>query len=390
NAFDLLFWALGAYLILRILQEDRPQLWPAFGVVAGLGLLNKYSMLFFGFGLAVGLLLTRQRRQMLRTGLWIGGLAAAVLVLPHLAWEWTHGWPSLEFMRNASQEKNVTLSVGEFFTGQILQVGFGQAVFWLAGWAWFAWHPAARRLRPLAWMYPVVFAVMVFNGAKAYYLTPIYPPYLAAGAVWLEALTARRWLPRLRPVLAAALTVLSLVVLPFAIPCLPVDTFIAYSMSLGWAPRAEEHSALDDLPQYYADQFGWEELTDQVAGIYEGLSPAEREHCAIYVRNYGEAAAIDFFGRGRGLPPALSAHNSYYFWGPGDTEMRAAIILGGSSSLEENLADLEGPDRCGEVELAGVTDCRHCMPFERDRQLFVCRDPHFTFAEIWEGERFFY
>jgi len=390
NAFDLLFWAWGAYLVVVILTRQRPELWLGFGVVAGLGLLNKYSMLFFGFGLVAGLLLTRQRRQFARPWIWLGGLVAGLLLLPHVAWEMAHGWPSLEFMRNAAQEKNVALPLSEFFAGQLLQVGFAQSLLWIAGLAWFALHPDGTRLRALAWLYGVVFAVMAFNGAKAYYLTPIYAPYIAAGALWLERLTARAWRTRVRPVFAVALAVSSLAVLPFAVPCLPVDDFVRYSRWLGLTPRAEERHELAELPQYYADQFGWERLVEQVAGIYRGLDDDERRHCVIYVRNYGEAAAIDFFGRRYDLPRAICPHNSYWFWGPGDTEMRVAIVMGGSRVEEENRADLEGPDRFGEVALAAVTDCRHCMPFERGRQLFVCREPRFTFAEIWEGERFFY
>jgi 4-amino-4-deoxy-L-arabinose transferase-like glycosyltransferase len=189
NAFDLLFWAWAAYLVLVILLEDRPRLWIAFGVVAGLGLLNKYSMLFFGFALVAGLLLTPHRRQFLRPWIWLGSLVAVLLVLPHLAWEQASGWPSLEFMRNASQLKNVHLSPLEFLSGQFMQGGFAQAAMWTLGLAYFFFERNGKLLRPFGWMYPVVFVVMVTSGAKAYYLTPIYTVYLAAGAVWLAALT---------------------------------------------------------------------------------------------------------------------------------------------------------------------------------------------------------
>lgn len=389
NAFDLLFWAWGAYLLVEILEGERPGRWPLFGAVAGLGLLNKYSMLFFGFGVVVGLAATRARRELARRELWLGGAIAVALFAPHLVWQATHGWPSLEFMRAASQEKNVAVPPLELFLRQPFETGFAQAALWLAGLAWFAFAPAARRLRTLAWLYPVVFAVMATQGAKPYYLTPIYFPYLAAGAVAFESVTSSAWRRALRPAFAVVLVALSAIAVPFAIPALPVDRFIAYSQALGMAPRADEHQALERLPQYYADQFGWRELAAQVVSIYRGLAPEEREHAAIYVRNYGEAAAIDFFGRGAVLPPVLCAHNSYWFWGPGDRIARVAIILGISRDVEASRADLAAPGRCGQVELAGVTECDHCMPYERGRPLFVCRDLGFTFQEIWEHERFF-
>jgi len=389
NAFDLLFWAWAAYVLVVVLEEERPRLWLLFGVVTGLGLLNKYSMLFLGFGTVVGLAATRARRELARRELWLAGAIAVALFAPHLAWQATHGWPSLEFMRAASQEKNIAVPPLELFVRQPFETGFAQAALWLTGLAWFAFAPAARRLRTFAWIYPVVFAVMATQGAKPYYLTPIYFPYLAAGAVAFESVTRTSWRWALRPAFAVALVALSAIAIPFAIPALPVDRFIAYSQALGMAPRADEHQALEQLPQYYADQFGWRELAAQVVATYQGLAPEEREHAAIYVRNYGEAAAIDFFGRDAGLPPVLCAHNSYWFWGRGERKPKVAIIMGISRDVEESRADLAAPGRCGEVELAGVTDCAHCMPYERGRPLFVCRDLGFTFQEIWEHEREF-
>ncbi|HSM12651.1 MAG TPA: hypothetical protein VLA66_01155, partial [Thermoanaerobaculia bacterium] len=193
----------------------------------------------------------------------------------------------------------------------------------------------------------------------------------------------------LRPAAVVALLVLGAISLPFAIPVLPVDRFVVYARALGQAPRAEENHELAELPQYYADMFGWEQFAAQAVEIWNRLPEHERERAVIYVRNYGEAAAIDFLGRGHGLPPVLCAHNSYWLWGPGEVDMEVAIVLGGARSEEENRADLEGPGRFGRCELAGVTDCRWCMPYEKGRQWFVCRDPEFTFAEIWEGERHF-
>ncbi|HSM13327.1 MAG TPA: glycosyltransferase family 39 protein, partial [Thermoanaerobaculia bacterium] len=289
NAFDLMLWAAASYVLVVLLEQERPRLWLAFGAIAGLGLLNKYSMLFLGLGVVVGLVATSQRRHFARRWIWLGGLVAALIVLPHVLWEVRNGWPSIEFMRNASGEKNVALSPLAFLRDQVMMFGIAQAPLWIAGLAFFAFHRDGRRLRPLAWLYPVVFFTMVFNGAKAYYLTPIYFPYLAAGAVWLERGTVAAGASRLlRPAAVVALLVLGAISLPFAIPVLPVDRFVVYARALGQAPRAEENHELAELPQYYADMFGWEELAEGVGRIArERLSEAEREQAVVYVRNYG-------------------------------------------------------------------------------------------------------
>lgn len=53
-AFEPFFWVLASILLVRIIQEDRPNLWLALGAVAGLGLMTKHTMLFYGAGLVVG------------------------------------------------------------------------------------------------------------------------------------------------------------------------------------------------------------------------------------------------------------------------------------------------------------------------------------------------
>jgi 4-amino-4-deoxy-L-arabinose transferase-like glycosyltransferase len=389
NAFDLLFWALGSYVLLSILMGGDERLWVVYGLVAGLGVMNKYSVLFFGLGTLAGVVLTPQRRSLLRPWIWIGGLVAAALVLPHALWEAHRGFPSAEFIHNASTYKNAPLSPAGFLLDQALMTGLGQTLLWLLGIGFFFAPGGRKPLRVFGWMYPVVAAVMIAGHSKAYYLTPIYFPYLAAGAVAVEILSRRPWLVWSKYAVAAALVVFGLIALPFAAPVLPVDTFVRYERALGRTPKAEERQALGDLPQYYADMFGWEELVARVAGVYNGLAPDEREHCVIFARNYGEAAAIDFFGPRYGLPRAISPHNSYWFWSTGDDAMRVAIVFGHTTSLEGNLADLQGPGRFDKAELATTTDCGRCMPFENHRMIFVCRGPRFTFREIWPHEKDF-
>lgn len=181
----------------------------------------------------------------------------------------------------------------------------------------------------------------------------------------------------------------SLVALPFVVPALPVQDFIRYQELTGHAPSAEERSPLGELPQHYADMFGWEELAAQIIAIYQSLPPEDQQYCVIFARNYGEAGAIDFFGGRQGLPPVTCPHNSYAFWAPLDEPMRVAILIGASRDLEENLADLCGPERFDEVTLAATTQCRYCMPYENGRMIFVCRGAHFTFKSIWPEEVFF-
>ncbi len=387
NAFDVLFWALALYIVVKIVLEGRPHLWVWFGVVVGLGLENKYSVGFLCIALAGALIVTPARKELTTRWFWIGVLVASVLFLPHILWEWKYGFPSIEFMRNASQQKNVPGTFSEFLVGQFREMNFLNAPLWLLGLLYLSFHPDTKRVRWMGWMYCILFAIFALGNGKAYYLCPIYPALLAGGSVFLDKTLATKPLGWVKPIYVALLIGFTVLVLPMALPVLPVDRFIAYEKALGITPRQEERTAVGLLPQGYADEFGWEDFALTVSKIYQTLTPEEQSKCVIYVRNYGEAGAVDFFGKKYGLPDALCAHNSYWYWGPGNKTGDVAIILGSRRTLQDNLDDLTRAYESVEPSLQ--TSCELCMPYENGRQFFVCRRMRTTFQKIWDRERFF-
>ena len=386
NPFDVLFWTLAAYAVISIFRDDRPKLWMLYGLVVGLGLENKYSVGFSIIGLVAGLLLTRQRKHLADKWFWCGAGIATLVFLPHVIWEATNGFPSLEFMRNASENKNINLGAVDFLIGQIKDINVLNAPLWLGG-IYFFWKHEGGRYRPLAWYYPVVFVVMVAGHAKIYYLSAIYPAFLAGGAVLFEQIIQKTSWNWLNPAYATLVALMAIIILPLAVPVLPVEQLVKYEHTLGLVPRPDEHSSLGELPQYYADQFGWKEMVDSITTAYRTLSPEEQAHCFIFVRNYGEAGAVDFFGKEYGLPDARCAHNSYWFWGPGKETGDIAIIVGNSRTLEDNLADLRR--RYKSVQLITTTRAKYSMPFENGRYIFVCKGMNTTFQQLWPTEKFF-
>ncbi|NLP08927.1 hypothetical protein GX408_00880 [bacterium] len=266
----------------------------------------KYSVGFLVAGLGFGLLLPAQLRQLLDRRFWLAAVIAFLLFLPHILWQVNNDFPSLEFMRRAAGEKNVASPPLEFLIGQFMQSGFAQSLLWLLGLVFFAFHPCGKKGRLFAWAYVLIFAVMILTHAKVYYLTPIYAPLMAAGAVLLERISWKG----VRPVFVIALVLLSVLVMSFAIPVLPVEKFIAYQNALGLTPEPEEHSPLKDLPPYYADMFSRQEMVEQMAAIYRQLTPEEQAECVIYVRNYGQAGPSISSAAVSGCPHALCPYNN--------------------------------------------------------------------------------
>jgi hypothetical protein len=373
NAFDLLFWALIAWILVRVLSDGPERLWLAFGAVAGLGLLNKISILYLGFGLVVGLVLAR-RWDVFRSRLfWAGGILALAIFLPHLVWQQANGWPTLEFMANARRDKMVPLSAPGFVKEALLQTA-PMAWLWVAGVGWLLLARASARVRALGFAFLVVVGVLAFGGGKPYYLAAAYSLAFAAGAVALEGWTTGR-ARTLRSILAVLVVGVGLAVSPLGRPVLPVETFVRYAAALGQKPGTEERQALGRLPQFYADMQGWREMAEAVAAVVHALPAEDRAKACVFGQNYGEAAAIEYFARDLDLPPAISGHNSYWLWGPGACTAEVVIVVGdGRERLEERFAD---------VELGGVSHCADCMPYEDGRSIWVARGLKQPIASLW-------
>jgi hypothetical protein len=344
-------------------------------VVAGVGLMNKYSMAFFGVGLAAGLVLTPARRYLRSGWLWAGGALAFAIFLPHILWQIEHDFPTREFIRNATEIKIAALSPLEFLATQLLHLHPLGAVVWLAGLAFLLLARQAAPFRLLGWSFLAVLGLMLVTRSKPYYLAPAFLPLLAAGGVALDAWLGRPRLAWVKPAFAALLATGGAATAPFVLPVLPVETYIRYAEFTGLTPSSGERSALGKLPQHYADMFGWEEMVETVARVYRSVPEKERAECAIFGSNYGEAGAMDFFGPRYGLPRVISGHNNYWLWGPRGHSGNCVITVG---PRREDLTDL-----FEEVELAATFTHPYVMPYENNLPIFICRKPRTSLAAYW-------
>jgi 4-amino-4-deoxy-L-arabinose transferase-like glycosyltransferase len=373
NALDLVFWSALALLVLRLEQTGERRLWLPLGALLGLGLLNKLSILFFLAGLAAALPWSPLRRHLRHREPWLGALLAAALFVPHILWQVANDWPTREFVRNAQAEKIAALSPWRFFLAQFLEIHPLNALVWLGGLAWLC-SRRGRRFRTVGIVFLAAFAVMVFQRSKPYYLGPAFPPLLAAGAVAIEP-----WLASRRVLRGALLTLWAAggaALAPFVVPLLPVERFVAYQQALGIEPGTDERHEMGPLPQFFADRFGWREMAAEVARVYHSLPASERARTLIATGNYGEAGAINHFGPALGLPRAVSQHNSFYLWGPGDVAGVTTVITVGMSA--------DGPTQVlASCEPAGRVEAPYAMPYETRHPILVCRDWTLDPLEAW-------
>jgi hypothetical protein len=395
NCLEPNLWMGCAYFAILAIKRNEPRCWLWFGVVAGLGMEEKYSIAVFGLGIVVGLLLTEQRRVFLDKWIWLGGVAAFLIFLPNLLWNIHYDWPFVQLMHNIRADgRDVVLGPFEFLWQQILLVNPLTLPIWLRGLLFLLFSARLRPYRALGWCYLVCYAVFFVLHGKTYYLAPVYPMLLAAGAVVIESSidgrvdartddranarpgSGRRHLQWLKPVIVVVLIANGVYLAPIVIPILSPDHFLAYAKSLPFKLPVMEHAhARAALPQWYADQFGWQEIVDETAIAWNQLAPEERKDCGIFAQDYGQAGAIDFLGRRAGLPASLSGHQTWFLWGPRGYSGNCMIVLDDSRQKLEQLWQ--------HVDFVG-TSAANPYALEQQIDVFICRGKKFdSLAGIW-------
>jgi hypothetical protein len=377
NAFEPLFWMGAVYCLILTINREDPRYMIGFGLFIGFGLQNKHTMLLLIIGLLIGLLLTRERHNIM-TNKWLlaAGLIAIAIFLPNVIWQHQHNWPTIAAIANvAATAKNMPLSPLDFTLQQFILLLPFTAPVWIAGLGFFFFDDEGKRYRMLGIAYVVMLVIMFVTSSKNYYIMSAYPMLFAGGAVLLEKLLAEkrtiRWLKVAYPLV---LIVTGGIFAPMALPVLPVDTYITYQQTLGLEPPKTEVGHVGPLPQHYGDMFGWPEMVETVAGIYHNLPPDDRAKAAIFARNYGEAGAIDFFGPRYGLPKAISGHQNYYLWGPRNYTGEVIIVLGYRPELANRT--------CGSVEEVGTVGHPYAMA-EEHYTIFICRNVKGGLQETW-------
>ena len=371
NAFEPLCWMGCALLLIRIINTGDEKLWLWFGLLAGVGLETKHSMLIFGFALVAGLVLTPQRKHLFSRWLLLGGLLAFLLFLPNLLWNIQHHFPFLELQENIRRDgRNVSLSLASFFGEETLAMLPLSAPIWIAG----LWGLLRGRYRALAFAWAIAAALILAMNPRTYYLFPAFPMLFAAGAVQFEAWLARPRLAWIKPAWCALMVLMGALLAPTIIPLLPPETYIRYAKATHLEqPRVENHR-LGPLPQLFADQFGWEDMAAAVARVYNSLPADVRPRTAIFGQNYGQAGAIDLFGPKYGLPPAISGHQNYFLWGPRGATGESMIVMADRQEvLETKFAFVRKVAHVGHP---------YAMPYEHF-DIFYCQGLKWPLAEVW-------
>lgn len=370
--FDQLWWTVGFLALAGLAERERPQGWLLLGLAGGLGLLTKFSILFFGVAVGAALLLTPLRRALAGPWPWVAVALALGIGHPSLTGQVALGWPLRLQMSSLAVAQLDRVTPAAFFGSQLL---LGPGTLLAVAGLWSLLAGRLRAYRAVGWTVVGVLGILLALHGKAYYLGPVYPALYGAGAVALAALR-HRLARSLRVATTAAVMAFGVLVLPLGLPVVPPEAMARYARKLGVTEAvATNRGVALELPQDYADMLGWEAMVAAVARVYYGLPAADQDEAVLFAANYGEAGALEFFGPRFSLPRPVSAAGSYWQFGPGSRPGRVLVAVG------VNVEDLR--EFFDSVVVVERVSERWVVPEERNVAIVVARRPKRTLQAMW-------
>jgi hypothetical protein len=369
-SFDYLAWVACSYFFILLCKSRDQRWWLAIGGCIGFGMLTKYSMLVCAIAIATGVLFTHLRGHLRSKWLWLGVAVSLLIFLPNLVWQIQHDFVSLDFLRYI-HERDVRIGRTKNFLPDQLELTLFTLPLAILGLCFYFRSKEGRRFRAVGFLY--IIPLIIFLGAKGrgYYLAPSYPVLYAGGAVLAAELVNNlrpTWRTSLRGLAWALVVITIFLAAAYFVPIAPVDS--------DWARRAFKIN--DD----FREEIGWPELVQQLAQIRDSFVPAERSRLAILAGNYGEAGAINLYGKDFGLPKAICGTNSFWARGYGDPPPETLLLIGFSREF--------GDRHFESCEVIGHNTNKHGVANEETTEhpdILLCRHLRENWPEFWKTFR---
>lgn len=373
-AFDYLWWVVVTFFLVRLLATDDARYWLGIGAGIGIGMMTKYTIAFGVLALIAAVLITDTRKYLRSKWLYFGAALALLITLPNLIWQIRHDFISLEYLSSIHARDVEWGRADDFLPKQLYETTNPITLpLWTVGLGLCLFGASMKRFRALGWMFLVTFALFLVSKGRSYYTGGAYVMLLAAGAVgierWLEerAESTRRFgFGLVWGLLALGGLVGILLIKPIA----PINSPL-------WNISSNTNGELVEM-------VGWQDLTAQVARIYQSIPENQKPRTVILAGNYGEAGALDLYGKEYSLPRVISGGNSLWYRGYGEPEPGTVIVVGFESSYAAQIFK--------SCKFSGMVTNRYNVSNEESTyhtSLYVCREPRKPWSETWQEMQWF-
>ena len=369
-SFDYLAWVACSYFFVLLCKSRDPQWWLAIGGCIGLGMLTKYSMLVFALAIATGVLFTDLRAHLRSKWLWLGVAASLLIFLPNLVWQIENNFVSLDFLRHI-HERDVRIGRTQNFLPDQLELTLFTLPLAIFGLFFYFASKTGRPFRAVGYLYMIPLITFLVAKGRGYYLAPAYPVLYAGGAVFgAELLRNVRlvWRLSLWGLAWASIVMTISFAAAFFVPMAPVDS--------GWARRAFK------VNEDFREEIGWPELVHKLAQVRDSLGATDRSRFGILAGNYGEAGAINLYGKEYGLPEAICGTNSFWARGYGDPPPETVIVIGFSREFGDRYFE--------SCEVVGQITNKYGVANEETTDhsgILLCRHLRQSWPEFWKKFR---
>jgi hypothetical protein len=369
-SFDYLAWVACSYFFVLLCKSHDPRWWLAIGGCIGFGMLTKYNMLVCALAVAAGVLFTPLRAHLRSKWLWLGVAVSLLIFLPNLLWQVHNNFVSLDFLRHI-HERDVHIGRTKNFLPDQLELTLFTFPLGMLGLYFYFASQRGRPFRAIGCLYVIPLIVFLLAKGRGYYLAPAYPVLYAGGAVFgVELIGNMRaaWRNSMRGIAWAAVVMTIFFAAAYFVPIAPVDS--------DWARQAFK------VNEDFREEIGWPELVQKVAHIRDSLGPAERSRFGILAGNYGEAGAINLYGKEYGLPEAICGTNSFWTRGYGNPPPEILIVIGLSREFGDQYFE-----SCEEVgHITNKYDVANEETIDHS-DILLCRHLRETWPEFWKKFR---
>lgn len=373
---DLTFWGLTIWVILKWINTDNDKYLLLLGLVAGLGMLNKYLIALEIFSFLVAFAFSPRRNVFTKKAFYFCLLIGFMIFLPNLIWQIKHHLPVIEHMQALHKFQLVNVNRLSFFTDQFFIASMA-VVLAIPGILTLLSSKNLKPYRPLVAGSIIAVLILAILRGKSYYTIGLFVLWIAAGGFWWEKKLKKQWSRILLPVIILLLT---LPTVPAGIPVWGPQGLAKYfavarhKFGMETALRWEDGN-IHDLPQDYADMLGWNELARITAKAYNQVQ--DKQSVLIYADNYGEAGAVEVLGKKYHLPDPVCFNGSFFYWAPRHLKHQITTLIYINDKLGTDVKNLfDSSKKIGMIE--------NPLAREYGTGVWLCTKPKANFNKFWE------